>query len=60
MERRKAAVVNAVRSGAMTLEEVLRRYELVEEEYRSWERAFEQRATASDQLQQAAVKRRQE
>jgi hypothetical protein len=40
--RRKAAVVAAVRSGRITLEEALRRWELTEEEYRSWERAFEE------------------
>ena len=40
--RRKAAVVSAVRSGRITLEEALRRWGLTEEEYRSWERAFEQ------------------
>ena len=39
--RRKAAVVVAVRSGRITLEEALRRYQLTEEEYRSWERACE-------------------
>ena len=38
--RRKAAVVAAVRSGRITLEEALHRYQLTEEEYRSWERAF--------------------
>jgi antitoxin HicB len=37
VSRRKAAVVNAVRSGRITLEEALRRYQLTEEEYRSWE-----------------------
>ncbi len=40
--RRKAAVVAAVRAGRITLEEALSRYQLTEEEYRSWERAFEQ------------------
>jgi hypothetical protein len=40
--RRKAAVVAAVRSGRIALEEALQRYQLTEEEYRSWERAFEQ------------------
>src|SRR5262249_54350609 len=40
--RRKAAVIAAVRSGRITLEEALRRYQLTEEEYRYWERAFEQ------------------
>jgi hypothetical protein len=39
--RRKAAVVTAVRNGRITLEEALQRYQLTEEEYRSWERAFE-------------------
>ena len=40
--RRKAAVVSAVRRGRITLEEALRRWELTEEEYRSWERALEE------------------
>jgi hypothetical protein len=40
--RRKAAVVTAVRSGRITLEEALQRWQLTEEEYRSWERAFEE------------------
>ena len=39
--RRKAAVVAAMRGGEMTLEEALRRYQLSEEEFRSWQRAFE-------------------
>ena len=39
--RRKAAVVAAVRSGKITMEEALRRYQLSEEEFRSWQRAFE-------------------
>ena len=39
--RRKAAVVTAVRAGRITLEEALQRYQLTEEQYRSWERAFE-------------------
>jgi len=40
--RRKAAVVIAVRA----LAEALQRYQLTEEEYRSWERAFEQHGLA--------------
>jgi hypothetical protein len=40
--RRKAAVVAAVQAGRITLGEALSRYQLTEEEYRSWERAFEQ------------------
>jgi len=39
--RRKAAVVAAVRSGEITIEEACRCYQLSEEEFRSWERAFE-------------------
>ena len=44
--RRKAAVVIAVRAGRITLEEALQRYQLTEEEYRSWERVFEQHGLA--------------
>lgn len=36
--RRKAAVVTAVRSGAISLEEACRRYHLSEEEFLAWER----------------------
>jgi hypothetical protein len=39
--RRKAAVVVAVRSGTITMEEALRRYQVTEEEFLSWQRAFE-------------------
>jgi transposase-like protein len=39
--RRKAAVVAAVRSGEITIEEACRVYQLSEEEFRSWDRAFE-------------------
>ena len=39
--RRKAAVLAAVRSGAITLEEACRRYGLSEEEFLSWQRAFD-------------------
>ena len=39
--RRKAAVVAAVHSGKLTLEEACRRYNLSEEEFRAWQRAFE-------------------
>lgn len=38
---RKAAVVTAVRRGKITMEEVLRRYQLSEEESLSWQHAFE-------------------
>ena len=39
--RRKAAVVVAVHRGMITMEEVLRRYQLTEEEFLFWQRAFE-------------------
>ena len=39
--RRKAAVVAAVHSGKITMEEALGRYQLSEEEFLSWQRAFE-------------------
>jgi transposase-like protein len=39
--RRKAALVAAVRSGGITIEEACRVYELSEEELLSWQRAFE-------------------
>lgn len=39
--RRKAAVVAAVRSGCITVEEACRAYQLSEEELLAWQRAFE-------------------
>ncbi len=39
--RRRAAVVAAVQSGAIGLEEACRRYSLSEEEFRTWERDIE-------------------
>jgi addiction module HigA family antidote len=57
-DRRKAAVVTAVRRGAIKLEEVLRRYQLTEEEYRSWERNFVPPVTASDHPPRAEAKGR--
>jgi hypothetical protein len=39
--RRKAAVVEAVSSGVITLEEACRRYQLSEEEFFAWQRALE-------------------
>lgn len=44
--RRKAAVVAAVRSGAIGLEEACRRYELSEEEFLAWERGIESHGVA--------------
>jgi transposase-like protein len=39
--RRKAAVLAALHSGAITMEEACRRYALSEEELLDWQRAFE-------------------
>jgi hypothetical protein len=39
--RRKAVVVHAVRSGAITLQEACRRYRLSVEEFLAWQRAIE-------------------
>ena len=39
--RRKAAVVTAVANGVLTREEACRRYQLTEEEFISWQRAYE-------------------
>jgi transposase-like protein len=44
--RRKAAVVAAVRSGGMTMEEACRVYQLSEEEFLSWQRALEDHGLA--------------
>jgi len=38
--RRKAVLVNAVRTGVISLEEVCRRYELSVEEFLAWQRAI--------------------
>jgi hypothetical protein len=39
--RRKAAVVTAVANDVLTREEACRRYQLSEEEFLSWQQAFE-------------------
>ena len=44
--RRKAAVVAAVQNGKITLEEACRRYQLTEEEFLSWQRAFQSHGLA--------------
>ena len=38
--RRKAAVVVAINNGVLTAEEACRRYQLTEEELRSWQQAY--------------------
>ena len=44
--RRKAVVVDAVRSGAISLDEACRRYELSLEEFVAWQRAIESHGVA--------------
>jgi transposase-like protein len=44
--RRKAAVVAAVQNGKISLEEACRRYVLTEEEFRSWQRAYQSHGLA--------------
>ena len=39
--RREAVIVNAVRTGVISLEEVCRRYELSVEEFLAWQRAID-------------------
>jgi len=55
--RRKAAVVAAVRSGAITIEEACHYYQLSEEEFLSWERAFESTACGFAYHARAAISR---
>ena len=61
--RRKAAVVAAVQSGKITIEEACRRYQLTEEEFRSWQRAYQShglaglRATRVQQYRPASLPR---
>ena len=42
--RRKAAVVQAVRNGSISLQDACRRYILSTEEFRAWERAVDRYA----------------
>jgi hypothetical protein len=44
--RRKAVVVDAVRRGAISLEEACRRYRLSVEEFHAWQRAIEAHGVA--------------
>lgn len=44
--RRKAVIVNAVRNGALTLDEACRRYQLSMEEFHSWQKAIEAHGVA--------------
>ncbi len=44
--RRKAVVVNAVRNGALTIDEACQRYQLSIEEFYSWQKAIEAHGVA--------------
>jgi len=44
--RRKAVIVNAVCSGAISLDEACRRYQLSVEEFHAWQRAIESHGVA--------------
>jgi Protein of unknown function (DUF1153) len=44
--RRKAVIVNAVRNGALSLDEACRRYQLSVEEFRGWQQAIEAHGVA--------------
>src|SRR5487761_1390202 len=44
--RRKAVIVSAVRSGALSLEEACRRYQLSVEEFHAWQQAIEAHGVA--------------
>jgi len=44
--RRKAVIVDAVRSGAISLEEACRRYQLSVEEFLAWQRAIDSHGVA--------------
>lgn len=52
---RKEAVVNAVRHGLIRREEALRRYDLSEEEFDSWDRAAQEHGRAA--LKVTAIQR---
>ena len=44
--RRKAVVVDAVRSGALSLDEACRRYQLSAEEFHAWQKAIDAHGVA--------------
>lgn len=56
--RRKAAVLNALKSGEITVEEVFRRYGLSEEELNAWQRAFAVEGLAGLRATRAPRRRR--
>jgi transposase-like protein len=58
VSRHKAAIVNAVHSGAVSLEEVCRRYDLSVEEFIAWQRAIEAHGVAGLRVTRLQVYRR--
>ena len=56
--RRKAAVVGAVRSGAIGLEEACGRYQLSEEEFLAWERGIAPHGIAGLRITRLQICRR--
>lgn len=44
--RRKAVIVNAVRGGALTLDEACQRYQLSIEEFHAWQKAIDAHGVA--------------
>jgi len=56
--RRKAAVVSAVRCGAIGLEEACRRYQLSVEEFLAWERGIEPHGVAGLRITRLQIDRR--
>jgi hypothetical protein len=55
--RRKAAVVAAVRSGTLSIEEACRRYHLSEEEFLGWERRIKAHGVAGLQTTRLQIYR---
>ena len=58
--RRKAAVLQALRSGALTLEQARERYALSVEEIRAWERDLEQHGLYGLRATRVQIYRRDE
>jgi len=54
----KAAVIRAVRDGALTVAEIRSRYMLSEEEFTAWQTAFERSGIAGLQLKSLRQRRR--
>jgi Protein of unknown function (DUF1153) len=55
---RKAAVINGVRQGLLTLEEACERYHLSIDEYRAWERDFDSHGKAGLRITRVVIYRK--